>query len=63
MHWLMAFNTTFINISVISWPSVVLVEETGVPEESTDLSQVTDELYKKVWNEYTSPEQHSNSQR
>jgi hypothetical protein len=25
------FNATFNNISVISWPSVLLVEETGVP--------------------------------
>jgi hypothetical protein len=28
------FNTTFNNISTISWRSVVLVEETGVPEEN-----------------------------
>ena len=28
------FNTTFNNISVISWPSVLLVEETGVPGEN-----------------------------
>ena len=30
----MAFNTTFNNISVISWRSVLLVEETGVPGEN-----------------------------
>jgi len=30
----MAFNTTFNNISVISWQSVLLVEETGVPGEN-----------------------------
>jgi hypothetical protein len=30
----MVFNTTFNNISVISWWSVLLVEETGVPEEN-----------------------------
>jgi hypothetical protein len=36
---LMVFNATFNNISVISWRSVLLVEET------TDLSQVTDKLY------------------
>ena len=30
----MAFNATFDNISVILWPSVLLVEETGVPEEN-----------------------------
>jgi hypothetical protein len=29
----MVFNTTFNNISVISWQSVLLVEETGVPRE------------------------------
>jgi len=29
----MVFNVTFNNISVISWRSVLLVEETGVPEE------------------------------
>jgi len=27
----MVFNATFINISVISWWSVLFVEETGVP--------------------------------
>jgi hypothetical protein len=32
----MVFNATFNNISVISWQSVVLVEETGVPEKTTD---------------------------
>jgi hypothetical protein len=36
----MVFNTTFNNISVISWRSVLLVEETGVPGEN--LSQVAD---------------------
>ena len=41
----LGFNATFNNISVISWQSVLLVEETGVPEKTTDLSQVTDKLY------------------
>ena len=27
--WLMVFNATFNNISVISWRSVLLMEETG----------------------------------
>jgi len=27
----MVFNSTFSNISIISWQSVLLVEETGVP--------------------------------
>ena len=30
LGWVMVFNTTFNNISVISWRSVLLVEETGV---------------------------------
>jgi len=29
----MVFNATFSNISVISWRSVLLVDEAGVPEE------------------------------
>jgi len=36
-------NATFNNILVISWQSVLLVEEIGVPEENP-LSQVTDKL-------------------
>ena len=44
--WLMVFNTTFNNISAISWGSVLLVEESGAPEDKTiDLLQVTDKLY------------------
>ena len=35
----MLFNATFNNISVISWRSVLLVEET------TDMSQVSGKLY------------------
>ena len=38
----MMFNATFNNISVISWQSVLLVEEIRVPRETTDLPQVTD---------------------
>jgi hypothetical protein len=30
----MVFNATFNNISAISWPSVLLVEGTGVPWEN-----------------------------
>ena len=41
----MVFNTTFNNISAISWQSILLVEETRVPKKTTDLSQVTDKLY------------------
>ena len=32
--WLMVFDVIFNNISVISFPSVFLVEETGVPGEN-----------------------------
>jgi hypothetical protein len=38
------FNATFNNISVISWWSVLLVEE--YPEITTSLPQVTDKLTK-----------------
>jgi hypothetical protein len=31
---IVVFNTTFNNISVISWWSVLLLEETGVPGEN-----------------------------
>jgi hypothetical protein len=32
--WLMRFNATFNNISVISWQAVLLVEETRIPREN-----------------------------
>jgi hypothetical protein len=32
--WFMVFNATFNNISVISWQSVLLAEETGGPGEN-----------------------------
>ena len=41
----MVLNATFNNISVLSWWSVLLVEETGVPEKNPILQQVTDKLY------------------
>ena len=40
----MVFNATFNNISVISWQSVLLVEETEYSEKTADLPQVTDKL-------------------
>jgi hypothetical protein len=40
----MVFNTTFNSISVISWWSVLLVEETGVPEVNHQPPQFTDKL-------------------
>ena len=39
----MVFDATFNNISVISWQSVLLVEETGVPGDNH--RPVTDKLY------------------
>ena len=39
------FNAHSIDISVISWQSVSLVEENEHPEKTTDLLQVTDKLY------------------
>ena len=46
----MVFNATFNNVSVISWLSVLLVEETGGPGDNqrpttNDLPQVTDKCY------------------
>ena len=32
--WFMVLNATFNNISVISWQSILLVEETGAPGEN-----------------------------
>jgi hypothetical protein len=40
----MVFDATFNNISVISWRSILLVEETEIPGETTDLPQVTDKF-------------------
>jgi hypothetical protein len=34
LGWVMVFNAIFNNISIISWRSVLLVEETGVPREN-----------------------------
>ena len=48
----MVFNATFNNISVISWWSVLLVEETEVLVENHHLPQVTDKFYHI---EYISP--------
>jgi hypothetical protein len=48
----MVFNTTFNNISIISWQAVLLVEETRVSRENHDLYHIM--LY-----EYTSPERGS----
>ena len=41
---LIVSNSTFNNISVISWLSFLLVEEPEYPEKTTDLPQVTNKL-------------------
>ena len=41
----MVLNATVNNISGISWRSFLLVEETGVPRETSDQPQVTDKLH------------------
>ena len=41
----MLFNTTFNNISVIEWRSVIIVKETRVPKKKSDRQQVTDKFY------------------
>jgi len=41
----MVLNATFDNISAISWWSVLMVEESVVSGENTNLPQVTDKLY------------------
>ena len=41
----MVLNVTFNDISIISWMSVLLEEETGVPGKNTDVLQITDKLY------------------
>jgi hypothetical protein len=38
----LVFNATVNNISVVSWRSVLLMEETGVPEKFTDMSHERD---------------------
>jgi hypothetical protein len=40
----MVFNTTFNNISVISWRPVLFGEQPVYPEKTIDLSQVTDTI-------------------
>jgi hypothetical protein len=45
----MVFNSTFNNISVISWWSVLLVEDTGVPEKTTDLHNVVSSTHCHEW--------------
>jgi hypothetical protein len=44
-YWVMVFNATLSNISVISWRWVLLVEYTWVPRENHHLPKVNDKLY------------------
>ena len=41
----MVFNATVNNSSAILLRSVLLVEETGIPDKAADLLQVPDKLY------------------
>ena len=34
VSWLNVLQDTFHNISIISWQSILLMDETGVPEEN-----------------------------
>ena len=58
----MEFNVTFNNISVISWVSILLVEETGYPEKTTYLSLVTNKLDHIIVSNTPRHERVSNSQ-
>jgi hypothetical protein len=42
---ILAFNTTFNNISAISWRPVLVVEEARDPERTTDHGQAIGKLY------------------
>ena len=56
-------NTTFYNISAISWWQVLLVEETGVLGESYRPASVTGKLYSIIlYRVQTADERNSNSQ-
>jgi hypothetical protein len=52
----MVFNATFNNISIISWRSVLLVEETGVPGENHRPAASHRQTLSQCCIEYTSPE-------
>ena len=58
--WFIAFNATFNNISVISWRSVLLVEETGVPGEN---HRPVASHWQTLSHNVVSLKRHSNSQR
>ena len=56
----MVFNATFNNISVILWPSVLLVVETGVPGEN---HRSAASHWQALSHKVVSPERDPNSQR
>ena len=58
-------NATFDNISIISWHSVLLMEETGVPGENhrSTASHCQTLSHNVVYTEYTSPKRGSSSKR
>ena len=45
IDWLLVFNATFRNISAISWRPVLVVEEAGYTERTTDHGHATGKLY------------------
>ena len=56
MWWGMVFNSTFNNISVLSWQSVLLVKETKVPRKHhRSVASNWQTLSHKCCTEYTSP--------
>ena len=57
----MVFNTTFNNISVILWRSVLLVEETGVPAQKLQTYSKSDKLSHNVVPSTPHHERDSNS--
>ena len=46
--WFMVLNATLNNISVISWRSVLLVEETGVPVQKPPTSRKSRQTFIKI---------------
>jgi hypothetical protein len=62
--WFIVLNVTFNNISVISWRSVLLVEETGIPGENhLPVESHGQTLSHNVWSSTPRNERGSNSQR
>ena len=57
------FNTTFSKISVISWRSVLLAEETGVPGENHRPCRKSDKLYHIIQNILMSSDYKSTSDK